>query len=182
MRTRQPELNYASLKNLQAYLSQNKKRGSQCPYKALLMVHARNHCCNRNETISVCIVGLQCHSQEYDNTDLLTYSMEQSPSWEANWSAASQALKSARHLSLSWTSSIQSTHPHPTTRRSILILSSHLRLGLPVVSLPQVSPPKPYTHLYHPPYALHAPPISFFLILSHTQYWVRSTDYSLLIM
>ena len=41
------------------------------------------------------------------------------------------ALTSARHLSLSWASSIQSTHPHPTSRRSILILSSHLCLGLP---------------------------------------------------
>jgi hypothetical protein len=41
------------------------------------------------------------------------------------------ALTSARHLSLSWASSIQSTHPHPTSRRSFLILSSHLRLGLP---------------------------------------------------
>ena len=36
---------------------------------------------------------------------------------------------SARHLSLSWANSIQS--PPPTSRRSILILSSHLRLGLP---------------------------------------------------
>jgi len=33
-----------------------------------------------------------------------------------------------------------------------------------VVSFPQVSPPKPCTHLSPPPYALHAPPISFFLI------------------
>ena len=38
---------------------------------------------------------------------------------------------SAHHLSLSWARSIQSTHPHPTSRRSILILSSHLRLCLP---------------------------------------------------
>ena len=38
---------------------------------------------------------------------------------------------SARHLSLSWPSSIQSIPPHPTSWRSILILSSHLRLGLP---------------------------------------------------
>ena len=37
---------------------------------------------------------------------------------------------SARHLSLSWTSSIQSTPPHPTSWRSILILASHLHLGL----------------------------------------------------
>ena len=35
------------------------------------------------------------------------------------------ALTSSRHLSLSWASSIQSTHPHRTSRRSILILSSH---------------------------------------------------------
>ena len=37
----------------------------------------------------------------------------------------------ARHLSLFWASWIQSIPPHPTARRSILILSSHLRLGLP---------------------------------------------------
>jgi len=38
---------------------------------------------------------------------------------------------SARHLSLSWANSIQSSQPPPTSWRSILILSSHLRLGLP---------------------------------------------------
>ena len=53
------------------------------------------------------------------------------------------ALTSVRHLSLSWASPIQSTYPHPTSRRSILI-STHLRLGLPVVSFPPVSPPRPY--------------------------------------
>ena len=40
-------------------------------------------------------------------------------------------LTSARHPSLSWASPIQSTPPHPTSWRSILILSSHLRLDLP---------------------------------------------------
>ena len=39
------------------------------------------------------------------------------------------ASTSARHLPLSWASSIQSIPPHPTSWRSIL--SSHLRLGLP---------------------------------------------------
>ena len=40
------------------------------------------------------------------------------------------ALTSDRHLSLSWVSPIQSIYPHPTSWRSI-ILSTHLRLGLP---------------------------------------------------
>ena len=39
------------------------------------------------------------------------------------------ALTSVRHLSLSWANPIQSTYPHPTSWRSILILSTHLRLG-----------------------------------------------------
>ena len=41
------------------------------------------------------------------------------------------AFTSVRHLSLSWASSIQSTPSHSTSWRSILILSSHLHLGLP---------------------------------------------------
>ena len=81
----------------------------------------------------------------YTITYLLTYHKEQSTSWETNRFSASQkkfpalygtrrfitAVTSARHLSLSWVSSIQSIPPHPTSWRSILILSSHLRLGLP---------------------------------------------------
>ena len=41
------------------------------------------------------------------------------------------ALTSVRHLSLSWAGPIQSIYPHPTCWRSTLILSTHLRLGLP---------------------------------------------------
>ena len=41
------------------------------------------------------------------------------------------AVTSARHLSLSPASSIQSIPPHYPSWRSILILSSHLRPGLP---------------------------------------------------
>ena len=50
------------------------------------------------------------------------------------------ALTNVRHLSLSWASPIRSIYPHPTSWRSILILSTHLRLGLPSVSFPTVSP------------------------------------------
>jgi hypothetical protein len=39
------------------------------------------------------------------------------------------AFTSARHLPLAWARSIQSMPFHPTSYRSILILSSHLRLG-----------------------------------------------------
>jgi hypothetical protein len=69
--------------------------------------------------------------------------MEQSPSWAAIKSSASQEIprvlwntesitmfKSARHLSLSEARSIQFMPTHPTSLRSILILYSHLRQGL----------------------------------------------------
>ena len=84
---------------------------------------------------------------------------------------------SAHHLSLSWATSIQSIYPHPTSWRSILILSTHLRLGLPSGLFPSGFPhqePIPYNP--HP-YAPHDQPISFFSILSPAQYWVRSTDH-----
>jgi hypothetical protein len=85
----------------------------------------------------------------------LTYSMEQSPSWESYSFAARQefppfygtrrfitAFTSARHLFLSWPSSIQSIPPHPTSWRSILILSTQLRLGLPSGLFPSCFPTK----------------------------------------
>jgi len=87
------------------------------------------------------------------------------------------ALTSVHHLSLSWASPIQSIYPHPTSWRSILILSTHLRLGLPSGFLPSGFPSKTLYAPFPHPYAPHAQPISFFSILSPARYWVRSTNH-----
>ena len=61
------------------------------------------------------------------------------------------ALTSVRHLSVSWASSIQPIYPHPNSWRSIIILSTHLRLGLPSGLFPSGFPTKTlYTHLSSP--------------------------------
>ena len=61
------------------------------------------------------------------------------------------ALTGVRHLSLSWASPIQSIYPHPTSWISVLILSTHLRLGLPSGLLPSGFPSKTlYTSLSSP--------------------------------
>ena len=60
-------------------------------------------------------------------------------------------LTSVRHLSLSWASPIQSIYPHPTSWSAILILSTHLRLGLPSGLFPSGFPSKAlYTPLSWP--------------------------------
>jgi len=59
------------------------------------------------------------------------------------------ALTSVRLLSPSWASPIQSIYPHPTSWRTIQILSTHLRLGLPSGLFPSGFPTKT---LYTPPF------------------------------
>ena len=87
------------------------------------------------------------------------------------------SLTSVRQLFVSWASPIQSIYPHRTSWKSILILSTHLCLGLPSVLLPSRFHPKPYKPPSPHPYTPHAQPISFFWILSPAQYWVRSTNH-----
>jgi hypothetical protein len=67
--------------------------------------------------------------------------------------------------------------PHSTSWRSILILPSHLRLGLSSVPF---SPRFNIKTLYKPLHSSNRAtchPIPFFSIWSPAQYWVRSTDH-----
>jgi len=122
---------------------------------------------------------------------LLTYSMEQSPSWEANRFAASQEMP--RTL---WNPKVHyrihkcpppvpilrqldSVHtPTPHFLKILLNIILPSTLGSPQWSLsPQASPTKPCTRLPLPSYTLHAPLISYLSILSPAQYWVRSKEH-----
>ena len=59
------------------------------------------------------------------------------------------ALTSVRHLSLSWANPIQAIYPHLTSWTPVLILSTHLCLGLPSGLIPSGFPSKTlYTTLF----------------------------------
>jgi len=90
------------------------------------------------------------------------------------------ACTSARQLSLSRGSSIQSLPPHSTSLRSILILFSYLCLGLSSVLFTSVFPIQACINLSSPSYVLHAPPISFYSIGSPEQCWASITDHKAL--
>ena len=100
-----------------------------------------------------------------------THSMKQSPSRETNKSPTSQEIPPHfMELQGSLPHSRQpatcpcpkpdqsSPCPHSTSWRSISILSSRLRLGLPSGLFPVGSPPKPYVHLSCLPCVPHALP------------------------
>ena len=76
------------------------------------------------------------------------------------------AFISARHLSPSWASSIQSTPPHPSSSRYIIILFSLLRLCLPSGSFSSSIPTRTLYKPLFSPYVPHAPPIALFSILT----------------
>ena len=119
---------------------------------------------------------------------ILTYSMEQSPAWEATGYQLvkkctafygkrrfTTAVTSARHLFQSCVRSVQSMSPSR-------FLKIHLNIILP--STPgcfkwSLSFRFPHQNPVYasPPHALHAPPISFFSIWLPEQYWVRSKNH-----
>ena len=72
------------------------------------------------------------------------------------------AFTRARHLSLSWARSIQSTTPTHFLKIHLNIYACVFQ----VVSFPQASPPKPCVHLSSSPYVLRASSISFLSIRS----------------
>ena len=85
---------------------------------------------------------------------------------------------SAHHLFLSWARSIQSTPPHPTSRRPILILSSHLRLGLPSGLFLSGFPTKiMYTPLLSP---IHATCPTHLILLDSITQTILIEEYKLL--
>jgi hypothetical protein len=90
------------------------------------------------------------------------------------------AFTRARHLSLYSARLIQSIPPHLASRISILILSSHLRLGLPSGLRPSGFPSKPFMHLSSRPYVPCVLPISVFFTWSLEWYLVRSTEHKAL--
>ena len=122
---------------------------------------------------------------------VLTYSMVQSPSWEAKWFAASQEIpRISRNPNVHYR-----TYKHPPPV-SILgqpnpahIPTSHLLEIHPNIILP--STPRspqwslslrfPHQDPIHPSLLTHtrahAQPISLFTILSPAQYWVSSTNH-----
>jgi len=120
----------------------------------------------------------------------VTYSMEQSPSWEANRFAASQKFPCILgnpkvHCR------IQNCQPpvliqsqlDPVHNPTLYCLKTHFNIippiyawVSPVVSY-QASSPKPCIRLSSPTYAPNAPPISFLSILSPEKYLVRSRDH-----
>jgi hypothetical protein len=105
--------------------------------------------------------------------------MELSPSWEAARCAATQEIpnisKSPKvHYRLHESpplvpilSQIDQVHAIPSnfSLGSILILSTHLRLGLPTDIFPSGFPTISYIYSYSPPFVLHVLPISSSLML-----------------
>ena len=114
--------------------------------------------------------------------------MKQSPSWESNRFSASQEIPRIlwnpkvhfrihkRPPSVPIMSQMDPVHnPQPTSRRSILILSSHLRLGLLSGIFPSGLPTKTFYKPLHSPIRATLPGLSdssWFYHSHNTGWWV----------
>ena len=120
---------------------------------------------------------------EHSLTYLLTYSMVQNPSWEANWFAASQELPRIlwnpkvhyrTHKSPSPVPILGQPDPdHVPTSHLLEIHPNIIHPSMPRSPQWSLSLRFPHQDLYTPsphPYAPHAQLISFFSILSPAQY------------
>jgi hypothetical protein len=116
--------------------------------------------------------------------------MEQSPSWEANSSSASQEFprilcnpkvhyrihnSPPSVLILSQINPVHASSSH--FLKIHLNIRSHLRLGLPSGLFLSGLPTKTLYAIFLSPYVPHEPPISFFFIWSPELYLVSSTEH-----
>jgi hypothetical protein len=82
----------------------------------------------------------------------------------------------ARHWTLYWASWIQFAPSIPISLKSILMLSSHLRLGLPSGSYLRTSQPKPCKHLSPTPCV---PPLAHLILLDIITLKIFGEEYRL---
>ena len=116
--------------------------------------------------------------------------MVQSPSWEANWFAASQEIpRISRNPKFHYRTQKRPPpvsilgQPNPVHIPTSHLLEIHPNIihtstprspqWSPSLQFPQQEPIHPFPH----PHTPHSQPISFFSILSPAKYWVSSTNH-----
>ena len=84
------------------------------------------------------------------------------------------AFTRAHHLSMFWARTIRSMLPIPLLEEQFIYCPPIYAQVSKLSSFPRVSPPESCMNLSSPPYELHSPPISFFLISSSECSLVRN--------
>ena len=170
LRTYSLRLNYTSVRCTQVHKVNSCRNSLHSPRHLVYILplfalcnHRHNCSCTNTESVfSFFVLGGLIWKEYLLGTDILTYSIEQSPSWEANRFSASQEFPRIlwnpkvhyRYLSLSWVSTIHTPAPH--------FLKTHLNIivpSTPVSSKWSLSLRFPHQNLYTPllfPYVLRA--------------------------